>query len=1189
MKLRAIYEHLCPNCGNSITDRRLSLGCVCSRCLEKPVGVSGLREVELVYNLLKANKRLKAYREIYDLLREVSEAEHYFKLCFGYPPWSAQRTWLKRLLANRSFSITASTGMGKTTFGIFAAYYLATKGKKSYLIFPTTILVKQAKERLEELATKRKEEIRVVAYIGKQREKEEAKKAMESLEFDVLLTTSQFLARNFDLLEGKTFDFVFVDDVDALLKSSRNAERVLLLLGFTQADLELVRRYLDARKKRNRRLEELREKLEERRRSVKHGCLIVASATGRARRGRATSLYRELLDFEVGATKDVLRNLYDAYIERCDEATLVKLVKRLGKGGLIFVPVRAGMELAEHLAEVLRRNGINAEAAHSRRKEVVDEFARENLDVLVGVANYYGILVRGLDLPHLIRYVIFYGVPRLEFHFSLGRIGISELMALLRILLDCLEGEECERAERLYFLLRRHLLRMGSNERELLEKRISERIAKTEVEARFLEAIDFVEKVLESESATQLLQRYKYALFEKEGDRIKVAIPDVKTYIQASGRASRLFAGGITRGLSVVLVDEQRCFAGLQRGLKWRYEEAEFSRLEELDLERILREIDEDRALVKGLIEGKRMGMRKDLLKSALMVVESPNKAKTIANFFGRPARRRLGRTIAYEVNTGEYMLTIVATLGHIYDLVTQRELDGVLVSPRAFIPIYDSIKRCKKCGEQFVDHASCPNCGSEDIIDKAEVVRAIQRLAIEVDEVFLATDPDIEGEKIAYDVYLALRPFVSKISRTEFHEVTRSAIERAIKERRELNEALVEAQLVRRIEDRWLGFGLSRFLWKIFENTKLSAGRVQTPVLGWVIERERQHKQSYADFTVIELENGMRLTLKGKIVASEAIVTNVKLEEKELLPPKPFTTDTLLQEAARRFRFSSAYAMALAQDLFELALITYHRTDSTQVSNVGISIAKSWIEESLGKEYFSPRKFTGRGAHECIRPTRSIDVRRLWLLIKEGIIVPVKAITKDHLKLYDLIFRRFMASQTRPAKVLWEEVELRVGDVVTKLSGAVEIRFPGWTKLVEAVTTIPLLRKGERVKIVRKRYFRAAEVKLFDEGEVIATMKERGIGRPSTYAKIVTTLFERKYVFKTRKGLVPTRLGKSVYFQLKKHYPNLVSEERTRELEQRMLLVEEGKTDYQAVLRNLYQELKSSGLLALGKFKASV
>ncbi|HDJ96785.1 MAG TPA: reverse gyrase, partial [Candidatus Aenigmarchaeota archaeon] len=449
---------------------------------------------------------------------------------------------------------------------------------------------------------------------------------------------------------------------------------------------------------------------------------------------------------------------------------------------------------------------------------------------------------------------------------------------------------------------------------------------------------------------------------------------------------------------------------------------------------------------------------------------------------------------------------------------------------------------------------------------------------AQEVDEVFVATDPDVEGWKIAWDIYLLLSPYVDKIWRMEFHEVTRHAIEEGIKNRGKMDERVFEAQIVRRVEDRWIGFTLSKILWKKFKNCKLSAGRVQTPVLGWIIDREKEFKRSRTKFSSIRLENGINFVVEGFYKPSFVVVKDVKIKETEIDPKPPYTTDEMIKDASQYLGFSANYTMKLAQDLFETSIITYHRTDSTHVSNVGIRVAKNYIEEEIGRDYFKPRNWKAVGAHECIRPIRSIDATRLVKLLKDGVITTVKPLSKHHIQLYDLIFRRFIASQMKAAKIVMESVKIKVFDKVFDIEGYIELKSDGWTKLLPlSIKRLPKMRVGQKLRVETVKQWIAPKVALFTEGDVVALMKKKEIGRPSTYAKIVTTLIERGYVTKTKvkKKLIATILGIKVYKFLSTNFSNLVSEERTRELEKRMDMVETGEVDYQEILKEIFNEVR--------------
>jgi len=236
---------------------------------------------------LKREGTLKNYSKIYWLFKQVNEAEELFKKATnGFKFWGAQRTWLKRLLKGRSFSIIASTGIGKTTFGVFMSLYFAIKGKKSYLVLPTTTLVRQAIERLQKFQENLGSKISVAYYHAKLKNKEELKKKIKGGDFQILITSSQFLTRNFELLADKKFDFIFVDDVDAFLKASKNIDKILLLLGFTRKIIDVGYKLLNLKinaEKNKRVIEKLENLVKTLKLNHKLGCLIVSSATGRVK------------------------------------------------------------------------------------------------------------------------------------------------------------------------------------------------------------------------------------------------------------------------------------------------------------------------------------------------------------------------------------------------------------------------------------------------------------------------------------------------------------------------------------------------------------------------------------------------------------------------------------------------------------------------------------------------------------------------------------------------------------------------------------------------------------------------------------------------------------------------------------------------------------------------------------------
>ncbi len=1212
--MHAVFSGACPNCGGDIDDERLLLGVPCRACLD--VDIDSLRRLreelgdqlgfrKAVLRMLRERGRDKRYRSVIRLDSKLERFERFFNRATGFRLWSAQRSWARRVLLGRSFTIIAPTGVGKTLFGSVMALYVSRTGrKKSYIVLPTTLLVKQVSERLERFIERVGRKIRLAYYhtLMPPSARRAQMEAIKGGEFDILVTTSQFLARNFEALKNFRFSFIFVDDVDALLKASKNIDRVLMLVGFNEEAIETAYEivkvkvrlaYLQPYRGAAEEVRELRLKLRELERSLrklkrglKHGQLIISSATGRPR-GLRVKVFRELLGFEVGSTSELLRNVVDVYVTEIDEPVreVVRLVKRLGPGGLIFVPLDKGSEFAKKIVEALVNSGVKAVQVRAGvRRDVLDRFSEGEIDVLVGVATYYGLIVRGIDLPHRIRYAVFAGVPKFRFDLELKDVHPVRAAQLMATLLEYLDEAEREKGERLLVKMRNYINRLPTQAlREIHKAMLGEIEAPPHLSAAlrtFLDAVNLLRSALSREEVLSRISESRYISLRRVDGELKLIVPDTMTYIQASGRTSRLFAGGISKGLSIVLVDDEKVFAGLARQLEWFIGEYTWVGIDEADLDRILEEVDRDRELIRALMRGEMRAELRDPVKSALLIVESPNKARTIAGFFGRPSRRRLGRLTAYEVSTGEYLLTVIASGGHVYDLSVTRGFHGVELRDGGFIPIYTTIKRCLRCGEQFVEFDACPRCGSRRIRDSIEVIRSLRQLASEVDLVMIGTDPDVEGEKIGWDLAVSLAPYSKKLVRIEFHEVTKPALQKALGEFRDVDMRLVEAQIVRRIEDRWIGFELSRRLWERFNNRRLSAGRVQTPVLGWVIQRHSESEKSRRDVVRMKLANGLityiELTspVKSPGELKHVVIKNLKEKVVELRPPPPYTTDSMLRDASAIHGFGASEAMRLAQDLFELGLITYHRTDSTRVSATGIALAREYITEHFGEEYYRGRSWGEGGAHECIRPTKPIDALRLRQLISMGAIRTVKPLTQRHYNLYDMIFRRFMASQMVPALVKIQSYTVSADFGSASVEVPVEVVKPGYT-VIQPLRTYGAVGEGP-IKVLEAELLRALpKIYPYTQGEVIQLMRDRGIGRPSTYAKIVSKLIERRYI-KGRRRLIPTQIGIMVYKYLIEHYEEFVSEERTRLLERKMYEVEVGRASYIELINELYNEIKS-------------
>jgi len=1205
-RLEPIYSNGCPNCSGPASSDRLSRGLPCERCLPRPPeGLEGLEyheAVELIGRKLSENGTMKGYSYIYNSVKTLKLFEEFFAKATGSRLWSAQRTWAKRLLQDESLAIVAPTGVGKTTLLSVYALYRAEEGAKVYYLLPTENLARQVAAKLEKLASRAGLDVRVVAYYSglSRKARESALAAIERGDYDILVTTTGFLGRRWSLLEGRRFDVVLVDDVDAVLKNSRNVEKLLMLLGFSEETIAkavlLIKKKIAAvvaklsgrMKSYAKLLEEIHALEAEVARAITleaPGQLVIASATGRAR-GLKPKLFRELLGFEIGRVHDYTRSITNFYtvVEDLDKALekVAEIVADLGPGGLVFVAPRFGKSVARRLAEMLSSRGLRAAAALSGRR-VLDRFAEGELDVLVGVSTYYGVIVRGVDLPERVLYTVFLGVPSSSRSLD-NALNSPYTITRLAIELGYPEAEELARRVARLSSSEATALRIALAHGETLEGRLGE------LQADLLEARRWVAKQLRS-----LLCRGERrgkavlagGLYVCSDGSISVITPDAATYVQASGRASRMKGSGMTHGVSVVVETEEELVELLRSRLRSFIEEPRF---EPLKWDRLMEEMEEAR-------RSRRQGGRRVDIETCMIVVESPTKAKTIASFFGRPVRRKLGSLIVYETTflnpvTGRiHVASIVATAGHLYDLSIDGEgIHGVEVEGSTVKPVYKPIKRCLACGHQFSsDSMVCPRCGSANVATKEEVVAALRELAFESEKVYIATDPDIEGEKIAYDIYMMLKPYARSIERIELHEITRQELMRALAQPRRVDERMAAAQMLRRIEDRWIGFTLSQHLWSVFNKHWLGAGRVQTPVLGWIIERYEAWRHGLGYNVYIRLTGRLRLRLhydtagEARAAAEEAQkgleVVDVEEEVRELPPPPPFTTETLIYEASRRFGYSAEKTMRIAQELFEAGLITYHRTDSTHVSATGIGVARSYLEKKGMANLFAPRSWGPQGHHEAIRPTKPLDEEELRRLIATGELRLNITMRESHFRLYGLIFRRFVASQMTPAKLKLRRLRVRVGSeyavlevYTSKLAEGYHAVYPTPPVVGELADVAPrsLLKPVEVV--VR----RGSTVTLYTHGDVVLLMKRRGIGRPSTYARTLEALRRHGYVIesKYRKRLVPTKLGREVYAYLAASFPSLVSEERTRRLMEEIEAVARGEISPTVLLAELYSEL---------------
>ena len=1146
-----VYKDMCPNCGGDITSERLFKGLVCQQCLPEEVDRDDL------CSLLGYGK----FTDVCNLWEKVNDFKNFFREIIKNDLWSIQETWATRFFLNISYALLAPTGIGKTTFGLVLSKYLKDReGKKAYLIFPTQMLVNQAHERLVSFGVPEED---ILAYSSKfaksKKKQEELKERIKNNDFKILLTTTMFLYKNIDIIPKGEYGLVFVDDVDSILKTAKNIDKVLMLLGFSQEDIDYTLRFITFKQNLFKKGQPSEEDLElyqhwqakvQKIAEKRKGVLIVSSATSNPRSKRV-ALFRELLGFEVGRPSLTLRNIEDVY-EKPEDVweKSVDVIKKLGKGGLAFLSSSETRETLEKYVEFLNSNGIAA-VSYEELMDRIDEYREGKIQVAVGFASYRNPLARGVDLPDVIRYAVFVGVPKLQFNIRFE----EEFIHLYYFMLSLIP-----------FLARKKLidpLQIKKLYEDINFLKVYAFIPPEKLEeeklSRMRQIQQSVKQLIEKPEIFAAIQQSPEITLRREGDSFILTTADVTGYIQASGRTSRLYAGGLTKGLAYLLVDDEKAFYSLQKKVRWFSEDIVFRPVEEVDLDKILQEIDRDRELVRKVLSGEYIARERQSFLTTVVIVESPNKARTIANFFGKPLRRKLKNLDAYEIAIGERFLTIVASKGHVYDLNKEEYYFGVKKNGE-LVPIFEPIDESKN-----------------------EIIQGIRELDLEVNEIFIATDPDTEGEKISYDLFLNSRPYNMNIKRAEFHEVTKRAFLEAIKNHRDFDVNLVKAQLVRRIADRWIGFTISQYIQKKLHRHWLSAGRVQTPVLEWVINRTDEAKQKIAIVRIdvngfpVEFQFEDRKEAKWFYDHLEFILIKQKDRKEESLFGKPFTTDIMLPEAARELGFSPQETMELAQDLFEAGLITYHRTDSFRVSEAGVFVAKEYILENFGEEYFRPRTFSSAGgAHECIRPTRPMDVDDLRSMVYT---MNLQGITNKHMRLYDLIFKRFIASQMRETVVEKTIYEIRGFDKTVEEEILTRILEHGYDLILPVkVYHIP---EGKYEVQGKKSYHLKPKVPYYTFATLIQDMKEKGIGRPSTYAVTVQKLLDRHYIVERRGYLFPTKLGRTVMSLIKKREDiyRFVNEQFTKELEEIMDRVERGEADYQEELEKLFEELKNKKL----------
>lgn len=546
-----------------------------------------------------------------------------------------------------------------------------------------------------------------------------------------------------------------------------------------------------------------------------------------------------------------------------------------------------------------------------------------------------------------------------------------------------------------------------------------------------------------------------------------------------------------------------------------------------------------------------------------LIIVESPAKANTIKKFLG-------GRT------------KVVASMGHIRDLPKSKL--GVNIENN-FEPEYINIR------------------------GKGDLIKSLKKDAKSAKKVYLATDPDREGEAIAWHLaHLLDIPEESK-SRVTFNEITKTAVQKAIKEPRQIDINLVNAQQARRVLDRIVGYKISPVLWKKVRKG-LSAGRVQSVAVKLIVDRENEIEsfipEEYWNIIANLLDTKSKKKFEAKLVGKDNkkieihtkeevdeilkaideakfIVSDVKKGERKRNPAPPFTTSTMQQEASRKLNFSLKKTMSVAQTLYEgvkipekgtVGLITYMRTDSTRISEEARTIAKEVIEGSYGEEYYENRyyktKADAQDAHEAIRPTY-IEIKPDQL--KESL-------TNDQYKLYKLIYNRFLASQMKSAIFDTLAITINANNYNFKANGQA-IKFKGFMTLYvegtdekeDVIGQIPLLEVGQEVKkekIESKQSFTEPPPR-YTEASLVKALEEKDIGRPSTYSPTITTIIARRYIEKEAKQLVPTELGKVVNKLLTENFPDIINVEFTADIENEFDEIAEGKENWKQMISEFY------------------
>ncbi|EOX0543248.1 type I DNA topoisomerase [Campylobacter upsaliensis] len=546
-------------------------------------------------------------------------------------------------------------------------------------------------------------------------------------------------------------------------------------------------------------------------------------------------------------------------------------------------------------------------------------------------------------------------------------------------------------------------------------------------------------------------------------------------------------------------------------------------------------------------------------MKKDLIIVESPAKARTISNFLGNK----------YEV---------MASKGHIRDL--PKTSFGIKIEEDHFVPEYRISK----------DHSA--------------LVKELKEKAAKAGQVYLATDEDREGEAIAYHIAKAIGKDENSLPRIVFHEITQSAIEHALKNPRKLDINSVNAQQTRRLLDRIVGYKLSPLLGQKIQRG-LSAGRVQSAALKIIVDREKEirafvpleyfsidmifSKDLEAELVEFDAKKLEKLSLtnkdRAKLILEECqkaqfVVENIESKERKIAPPPPFMTSTLQQSASNRLGFTPKKTMMIAQKLYEgvkthqgtMGVITYMRTDSLNLAKEAVKSARELIKEHFGKEYlpskeniYTTKSKGAQEAHEAIRPTNLSFTPEL----------AAKYLEKDELRLYALIYNRFLACQMNPALSQSEGVFVRGGRALFKISGR-RVLFEGFYKVygdMDKDKILPEFKKAEVLKTQKlsmSNHFTEPPSR-YSEAGLVKKLESLGIGRPSTYAPTISILSARDYVVIEKKQLKPNEIAFSVTELLEKNFSDIVDSHFTSNLENTLDEIAENKADWQETLREFY------------------